>query len=82
MTRRIPDPLDVVADALGCNREELSANSAMYRDHDWDSFGQVEIVLAIEKALGISIDDDTAMTLTSVAAIQEFFSLQSDLGGA
>ena len=51
-TRRIPDPLDVVADALGCNRGELSADSAMYRDHDWDSFGQVKVVLAIEKGIG------------------------------
>ena len=45
----------------------------MYRDHGWDSFGQVKVLLAVEEALEMNIDDDTAMTLTSVAAIRDFF---------
>lgn len=77
MTQRMPDPLDVVADALGCKRGDLCSDSAMYRDHDWDSFGQVKVVLAIEETLEIDIDDETAMTLTSVAAIRDFFRRQS-----
>ena len=82
MTRPIPDPYDVVAGALRCKREELSADSSMYRDYGWDSFGHVRVVLAIEDALDTTIDDSTAMTLTSLKAIQDFFSQESGPGGA
>jgi acyl carrier protein len=51
------DPFDIVANALGCSRASLSIDSAIYRDHGWDSFGHLRVILALEEAYGISIDN-------------------------
>jgi len=45
--------------------------SAMYRDHGWDSFGHVNVIVALEKAYGISISNDEMMILTTMKAIQQ-----------
>lgn len=50
-------PFKLVASALGCDPQSLSMNSGMYRDHGWDSFGHLCVVLALEKEYGIAIDD-------------------------
>lgn len=76
-----PNPFDVVAKALGCPKEELSEESAMLRHHGWDSFGHVAIITAIEDVLGISIDDDEVLKLTTMKAIYELFNSQSRTDG-
>ena len=76
-----PDPFHVVADALGCPKDALSARSAMYRNHGWDSFGHMRVITAIEKVLGVSIDDGEALMLTTMAAIVEFFNRNSGMDG-
>jgi len=65
----LPDPFSVVAQALRCPRESLSVESGMYRDHGWDSFGHVSIIVALEEAYGISIPNDQIMSLTTMKAI-------------
>ena len=65
------DPFHIVAQALRCSRESLSMESAMYRDHGWDSFGQVSVIVALEKAYGINISNDEMMLLTTMKAIQQ-----------
>jgi acyl carrier protein len=66
-----PDPFTVVAQALRCSRDSLSIESAMYRDHGWDSFGHVSVTLALEEAYGISIPNDRFISLTTMKAIIE-----------
>lgn len=66
------DPFSVVAQALRCPRDSLSMESAMYRDHGWDSFGHVSVIVALEEAYGISIPNDEMMILTTMKAIVEF----------
>ena len=75
------DPFDVVADALGCPRESLSNESAMYRDHGWDSFGHVSIITAIEEACGINVGNDEVMKYTTMDAIIELFQHLREMGG-
>lgn len=65
------DPFSVVAQALRCPRSSLSMESAMYRDHGWDSFGHVSVMVALEKAYGISISNDEMMLLTTMQSIVE-----------
>ena len=55
-------PFQLVAKAIGCNPDSLSEDSAMYRDFGWDSFGHLNIILALEHEYGIKIDD-TAVEL-------------------
>lgn len=66
---KTPNPFSVVAQALGCSPDSLSLESAMYRDHGWDSFGHVGVIVALEKAYGIQIQNDEIMNLTTMKAI-------------
>ena len=66
------DPFGVVSQALSCPRDSLSIESAMYRDHGWDSFGHVNVITALEEAYGISISNDEMMILTKMKSIVEF----------
>jgi acyl carrier protein len=72
VARELPDPFDIVAKALGCSRASLSIDSAMYRDHGWDSFGHISIILALEEAYGIRIDDDIEKYVT-MRAIRQLY---------
>ena len=69
----------VVADALGCSPDSLTAESAMYRDHGWDSFGHVSVMTAIGEKYGVTIDDDLMTSLTTMKAIVEFLSARENV---
>jgi acyl carrier protein len=73
----LPQPFDLVAKALGCPPTSLSIDSAMYRDHGWDSFGHLSVILALEKAYAIQINDDEVQKYTSMRAIQELYKERS-----
>ena len=66
------DLFSIVAQALRCTRDSLSMESAMYRDHGWDSFGHISVIVALEEAYGINISNDEMMILTTMKAIVEF----------
>ena len=72
-TKELPDPFDIVAKALGCSRVSLSIDSARYRDHGWDSLGHLRIVIALEEAYGISIDDEAIEKYATMRAIQQLY---------
>lgn len=69
----LPDPFSIVAEALCCSRDSISIESAMYRDHGWDSFGHVSVITAIEEAWGTSVANDEVMKFTTMKAIVELF---------
>jgi acyl carrier protein len=73
MTGAARDPYDVVAEALGCSRQALSPESAMYRDHGWDSFGHVSVIFALEKAYGVRIDDASIEKYRTMKAIHQLY---------
>lgn len=39
---------------------------------EWDSLGHMDLMLALEAAYGVSIDEERMIELTSVAAIRMF----------
>jgi acyl carrier protein len=43
---------------------------------DWDSFHQVKLVIAIEEEFGAKLSTDEAVSLTSVAKIQDWLRAQ------
>lgn len=71
--KALEEPFSIVAKALGCSRASLSLDSAMYRDHGWDSFGHVSIVTALEEAYNIRINDDEIEKYTTMRAIQQLY---------
>jgi acyl carrier protein len=77
--RRLPfDPFSIVATALELPREAVSLESRMYRDHGWDSFGHIGVIVALENALGIKISDEQTMQLKSMQSILEFVTSLSE----
>jgi acyl carrier protein len=70
------DPFEIVAEALRCKREDLNINSARYRTHGWDSFGHLAVILALEQASGILIDDASIEKYATMTAIVELFENQ------
>lgn len=75
MTRSLflPSPFKIVADAIGCDQEFLTIESAIYRDHGWDSFGHVSVITGLEEAYGTTIPDDDIEKYTTMKAIQEYY---------
>lgn len=71
--KEMPDPFCIVATVLGRSRASLSLDSAMYRDHGWDSFGHVSIIKALEEAYGIQINDDEIEKYVSMKAILQLY---------
>jgi acyl carrier protein len=51
-------PADLVGTAIGCDPRSLSEDSEMYRTFGWDSFGHLNVLLALEREYGITVDDD------------------------
>ena len=76
LLERSTDPFELVAKALDRPRGTLSSESAMYRDHGWDSFGHASIISAIEEALGVRISNEDTLSLTTMMAICDFFKRQ------
>lgn len=64
-------PFEIVAEALRCKPEEMTANSSMYHMHGWDSFGHIAVIQALERAYDISIDDDSVEKYVTMKAILE-----------
>ena len=62
-----------MAGALKRSRKCLTAESAQYRDHGWDSFGHLNVIIAIEEALGITIANQEAWRLDNMKVIVQFF---------
>ncbi len=72
-TEGLPNPFNVVAKALGCSSSSLSMDSAIYKDHGWDSFGHVSVIMELENAYGISIDDEVIEKYVTMRAIQQLY---------
>lgn len=77
---RVSDPFSVVAKALSRSRDSLSIESAMYRDHGWDSFGHVSVIAAIEEACGISVTNQDVLKYTTMRAIVALFDQHREVG--
>lgn len=63
---------ELIASALRISVVVLHEGQGYLDTPGWDSFGHVEVMLAIEAFLGTSIDDDRSRSLRSRAAIYEY----------
>ena len=67
------DPYDLVAQALNCEKSSLTSDSGLSRHPDWDSFGQLSIILAMETEYCVKINDEAITRFTSMQAILQFY---------
>jgi acetyltransferase-like isoleucine patch superfamily enzyme/acyl carrier protein len=64
----------VIARALGIPVESVDESLEFRAISEWDSMGHLRLVVALGEALGVAIDDELAVELTSVPAIRAFAS--------
>lgn len=68
------DVKSVIASALGISPEAVDDTLEFRVVPEWDSMAHLRLVLALQDALGVAIDDELAIELTSVPAIRAFAS--------
>lgn len=66
--------IEIVADDLCIEVEEVSSDSDIYEDLGADSLDDVEILLSLEAEFGISVPDDelSRQKLSTISAITDF----------
>lgn len=69
---------ELVANALAIRPEELTAESGLNRHPAWDSLAHVRVIVALESALGLTIDDATLQEYTSMATLLRLLPLSSE----
>jgi len=62
-------PLDLVAGALECSTSSLTGDAALGQHPNWDSFGHLRIMMALEGQYGVAISDETIRRYDNLAAI-------------
>lgn len=76
-----PPPRDLVAGALNCSPDSLTAASGLARHPNWDSFAHLGVMLALEQHYGIEISDATIRKFDTFGAIEALYS-SMESGGA
>ena len=62
---------DVIAESLGCDVEQVTLEAKLVEDLSADSLASVELLMAIEEAVGVSIDDELMPSIKTVADIMK-----------
>jgi acyl carrier protein len=62
----------VIADVLGLTVEQVVASAAAGQLEGWDSFGHLQVVLALEAEFGVQFDPQKIPELTTVARLQGY----------
>ena len=60
---------DIIVETLGCDAEKVIPEATLAEDLGADSLASVELVMALEEASGISIDDADVAGLKTVGDI-------------
>ena len=63
---------DVIVETLGCDAEQVTLEASLADDLGADSLASVELVMALEEAAGISIDDADVANLKTVGDIMTY----------
>ena len=56
----------IIVETLGCEEEQVTLNASLSDDLGADSLAAVELVMALEEASGITIDDADVESLKTV----------------
>ena len=63
---------DIIVETLGCDAEQVTLEASLADDLGADSLASVELVMALEEAAGISIDDADVAGLKTVGDIMGY----------
>ena len=63
---------DVIVDTLGCDAEAVTMEARLVEDLEADSLDAVELNIALEEQLGLSIADDDRPNMKTVGDIVRY----------
>ncbi|MDD3347258.1 acyl carrier protein [Oscillibacter sp.] len=63
---------DIIVETIGCDAEQVTLTATLAEDLGADSLASVELVMALEEAAGISIDDGDVAALKTVGNIMNY----------
>lgn len=63
---------DIIVETLGCDAEQVTPEASLTEDLGADSLASVELVMALEEASGITIDDADVAGLKTVGDIMTY----------
>ena len=63
---------DIIVETLGCDAEQVTPEASLADDLGADSLASVELVMALEEASGITIDDADVAGLKTVNDIMTY----------
>ena len=64
------DIKDILAKQLNCSKDKIKSESRIVEDLGADSLDVVELLMTLEDELGISVSDEEALKLKTVADIE------------
>ena len=63
---------DIIVETLGCEAEQVTLEASLADDLGADSMAAVELVMALEEASGVTIDDADVEGLKTVGDIVKY----------
>jgi citrate synthase len=63
---------DLIAEVFKVPRDRIADDLEYGAIEQWDSLAHVNLMLALEEACGVEIDEDLMVELTSIAALRDF----------
>ena len=63
---------DIIVETLACDAEQVTLEASLADDLGADSLAAVELVMALEEASGITIDDADVVNLKTVGDIVKY----------
>jgi len=63
---------DIIVETLGCEAEQVTPEASLADDLGADSLAAVELVMALEEASGITIEDADVESLKTVGDIMKY----------
>ena len=69
---------DIIVETLGCEADQVTPEASLADDLGADSLASVELVMALEEAANIKIDDADVATLTTVGDILDYLNTHKE----
>ena len=69
---------DIIVETLGCEAEQVTLEASLSDDLGADSLAAVELVMALEEATGITIDDADVANQTTVGDSVKYLESHKD----
>lgn len=69
---------NIIAETLGCDLEKVTMEASLAEDLGADSLASVELTMALEEAVGVTIEDEALANMKTVGDIWNHLSAKNN----